>query len=474
MRHTRRPLTRRVLAVTAAGLTAALVAVGAPALADELDDRRAAAEQRSAAADRELEALEASIEGLDAQLGQAVLDLQATQARLPAAQAELAAAQEELERSQREADLIAARLQDAQDQESSISQTIAADDARGEEIRTAVGQMARRAYKGDTATSSLSVVMDAESTQEFVDQYGMVNTALRTQSKALDELRQIEAANRNSQARLAAVRERVAELKVEADAKVVQADQARAAAAARKAEIEDLIAQQAAQQAYIESMKTQAEAQAAAAEAQRAAIETELQGIIAAQRAAAEQAAREQAAREAAARAEAEAARQRAGGSAAAAPPAPAPPSGAAQAPSGSVSGAQFGNPTSISPMYVTSNYGMRFHPTLHYNRLHAGIDLRTYCNTPIYAGKSGTVLWARYRNGFGNQVMIDHGYVGGNSLMSSYNHMTRFVVGSGQHVERGQLVGYSGNTGTSAACHLHFEVYVNGATTNPRPLLGL
>ncbi len=116
----------------------------------------------------------------------------------------------------------------------------------------------------------------------------------------------------------------------------------------------------------------------------------------------------------------------------------------------------------------------MRLHPTLGYVRLHAGIDLRTYCGTPVYAGKAGTVQWAKMRGGFGNQVMVDHGYVGGNSLMSSYNHLTRFVVGAGQHVERGQLVGYSGNTGTSAACHLHFEVYVNGTTTNPRPLLGL
>ena len=51
---------------------------------------------------------------------------------------------------------------------------------------------------------------------------------------------------------------------------------------------------------------------------------------------------------------------------------------------------------------------------------------------------------------------------------------MGSFVVGGGQHVSQGQLLGYSGNTGTSAACHLHFEVYVNGATTNPRSLLGL
>jgi murein DD-endopeptidase MepM/ murein hydrolase activator NlpD len=69
---------------------------------------------------------------------------------------------------------------------------------------------------------------------------------------------------------------------------------------------------------------------------------------------------------------------------------------------------------------------------------------------------------------------MVDHGFVNGNALSTSYNHLTSFAVGAGQHVDAGQLVGYAGNTGTSAACHLHFEVYVNGATTNPRPLLGL
>ncbi|WP_296666960.1 M23 family metallopeptidase, partial [Demequina sp.] len=74
---------------------------------------------------------------------------------------------------------------------------------------------------------------------------------------------------------------------------------------------------------------------------------------------------------------------------------------------------------------------------------------------------------------GFGNQVMVDHGFVNGNSLMTSYNHLTRFAVGSGQYVTKGQLVGYSGNTGTSTACHLHFETYVNGDTVDPMTLIG-
>lgn len=125
-----------------------------------------------------------------------------------------------------------------------------------------------------------------------------------------------------------------------------------------------------------------------------------------------------------------------------------------------------------VTSHYVTSSYGMRFHPILHYWRLHAGTDMRAYCGTPIYAARSGTVQWATFQPGLGNSVLIDHGWVGGSSLMSSYNHLTSFAVSSGTYVNQGALVGYSGNTGISAACHLHFEVYVNGDTVDPMTLV--
>lgn len=87
--------------------------------------------------------------------------------------------------------------------------------------------------------------------------------------------------------------------------------------------------------------------------------------------------------------------------------------SGARAAPSPpSVGGSRpFANPTSFNPWVRTSKYGMRFHPVLEYWRLHAGMDLRAYCGTPLYAAASGTVEWAKPRSGFGNQVMINHGY---------------------------------------------------------------
>lgn len=437
----RRPRGFRLLAGSVAGALAVLVGLTAagPAVGDDLDDKQSNLESQQAAKDQQLADAEAALEGLSDQLQQVAAELVAIQAQLPAAQAALTDAENKLAGFEREAALIAARLQDAEEQEVSISATIDSDSARADEIRGQIGRMAREAYQGGPGLSGLSIVVGAESVEDFTEQFSMATTAQRAQSQVLDELATIEADNRNSQARLAAVRDKIADLKTEADQKVAEAEVARQEAADRKAEVEDLIAQQAAKQKQIEGQKAAAQAEVDKIDSERAAISTEIEKVAAERRA-----------------------RAAAAGQA---PPAP----------SGSVgSGALFGNPTSINPIYVTSEYGMRLHPILGYYRLHAGIDLRTYCGTPIYAGRDGTVQWAKWRNGFGNQVMVDHGFVDGNSLMTSYNHMTSFVVGAGQSVSRGQLLGYSGNTGTSAACHLHFEVYVNGATVNPRPLLGL
>ncbi|NMM33370.1 MAG: M23 family metallopeptidase, partial [Phycicoccus sp.] len=69
----------------------------------------------------------------------------------------------------------------------------------------------------------------------------------------------------------------------------------------------------------------------------------------------------------------------------------------------------------------------------------------------------------------YGNRLVIDHGLQGGAvDLTTTYNHLTSFVVASG-HVARGQLVAYSGTTGTSTGCHLHFETRQDGTPVNPR-----
>lgn len=117
---------------------------------------------------------------------------------------------------------------------------------------------------------------------------------------------------------------------------------------------------------------------------------------------------------------------------------------------------------------YVTSRYGMRMHPVLHVLKLHDGTDFHAGCGTPVYAAAAGRVMSEYYNVGYGNRLLLDHGFVRGVSLSSSYNHLTSYVAGVGERVDRGELIAYSGTTGYSTACHLHFMVYVNGYTVDP------
>ncbi len=106
----------------------------------------------------------------------------------------------------------------------------------------------------------------------------------------------------------------------------------------------------------------------------------------------------------------------------------------------------------------LTSGFGYRW------GRMHEGIDIAVPEGTPIRASKGGTVIMASYNGGYGNYTCIDHG----SGLSTCYAHQSGFVAGSGQSVSQGQIIGYSGNTGSSTGPHLHFEVRVNGAAQDP------
>lgn len=114
------------------------------------------------------------------------------------------------------------------------------------------------------------------------------------------------------------------------------------------------------------------------------------------------------------------------------------------------------------------SAFGRRFHPILKYWRMHNGTDFGAACGTPLYAAQSGTVVQARVQGGFGNYTVIDHGVIGGTSIMTGYAHQSSMAVRAGQRVEMGQLIGYVGTTGLSTGCHLHLQVYANGSPVDP------
>jgi murein DD-endopeptidase MepM/ murein hydrolase activator NlpD len=117
---------------------------------------------------------------------------------------------------------------------------------------------------------------------------------------------------------------------------------------------------------------------------------------------------------------------------------------------------------------WISSEFGMRFHPILHIWRLHAGRDFAADCGTPIRAAADGQIISAGVVSGYGNRIEIDHGMVRGVDLVTTYNHMERFAV-TGGWVHRGQVIGYVGTSGESTGCHLHFETYEDGIPRDPR-----
>ena len=112
----------------------------------------------------------------------------------------------------------------------------------------------------------------------------------------------------------------------------------------------------------------------------------------------------------------------------------------------------------------VASGYGYRIHPIFKTHKFHSGIDFTAPQGTPIYATGNGTVSLAENGNGYGNHVIVYHGF----GYSSLYAHMSRIKARHGQKVKRGELIGYVGSTGTSTAPHVHYEVMKGANKINP------
>ncbi len=114
----------------------------------------------------------------------------------------------------------------------------------------------------------------------------------------------------------------------------------------------------------------------------------------------------------------------------------------------------------------VLSGFGMRMHPVLKYRRMHEGLDFRADIGTPIYATGDATVKVAARRGNYGLMIVLDHGQ----GIETRYAHLSGFADGirSGTEVQRGDVIGYSGNTGMTQGPHLHYEVHINGSPVDP------
>jgi len=106
----------------------------------------------------------------------------------------------------------------------------------------------------------------------------------------------------------------------------------------------------------------------------------------------------------------------------------------------------------------------MRSHPILHVARPHEGIDVTAPMGTPIEAPAAGVVREAGWESGYGNTIVIDHGF----GTVTKFAHASKILVREGQRVSRGQRIALVGNTGLATGPHLHYEVHVNGRPVDP------
>lgn len=116
----------------------------------------------------------------------------------------------------------------------------------------------------------------------------------------------------------------------------------------------------------------------------------------------------------------------------------------------------------------ITSEYKMRVHPITGVYKLHTGVDISAPMGANFIAANDGVVIRAEMNGAYGNMVVVDHG--GGISTL--YAHGSEILVQVGQTVKRGDAVLKVGSTGYSTGAHAHFEVRINGVTTNPLPYI--
>lgn len=112
----------------------------------------------------------------------------------------------------------------------------------------------------------------------------------------------------------------------------------------------------------------------------------------------------------------------------------------------------------------IGSGFGMRLHPIYGTQKFHSGIDLNAAIGTPFYASGDGVVVTSTFGRGYGNYIVVDHGF----GFQSLYAHNRQNMVRVGQKVTRGQQLGTVGMTGDTTGPHLHYEVLVKGVPDNP------
>ena len=432
-------------AITAAVLSAALLAgLTAPSFADKKDDlerqkREAAGAAQDAKKDLDastqefLEAAEA-LKQAQGKLDVAQANLSETQGKVAVAAAFDAQMQGKLDKSQ--AELKAARAE------------LNKGEKRLVRSERSVEEYAVQEYlDGDRGLRAFSGLLQGDDPALYGEQVSLGSAVSDDQLATMQKLDATRVVLKLKRQKVQRLRDQVKVQREEAAANLIEKQQLEVAAEQQAAAVSDLVtvregAQATAAQAQAEDDRRYQEQRQEAAR-----LENEIKKIVAEElRQARLQAAREKAAREKAARE---------------GKPAPAPSTGGSTGDGGAALSRPVSGP-------ITSAYGMRKHPITGVYKLHDGTDFGVGCGTPIRAAASGKILQQYFNSAYGNRVILNNGIKRGVSVVTTYNHLSRFAVKAGAKVQRGQVIGYVGSTGYSTGCHLHFMVLANGSTVNP------
>jgi hypothetical protein len=116
----------------------------------------------------------------------------------------------------------------------------------------------------------------------------------------------------------------------------------------------------------------------------------------------------------------------------------------------------------------VTGAFGERIDPFNGEGAFHSGVDIGAVYGQPVVAPADGVVEFADFMGGYGRAIILDHGH----AITTRYGHLKGFAVFPGQHVHRGDTIGYVGDSGRSTGPHLHYEVRINDVPVNPHKYL--
>ncbi len=397
-----------------------------PASAEQSASHGGDLKHRKHQVEKQIKGANEDLDESSSQLRHATAALRSAQVRLDAARKHLADTRGRLAAAQVLDNQMQAKLVAARERLAQARLELAEGLDKIENERRLLGQIVAANYQsGDPGLMGLSMVLTTQDPTELTGQLNSVHNVMDKESVVLDRLEASKALLTVQEHEVAAAKAEVARQRKAAAANLVRTRGLEAQAEAAAASVHRLVDARATARHDAERAKNADLAQLRTLQRERDRISTILKR-------------------------RADAARRRAGGG------------GGGPIHSGGFLDYPVNGP-------VTSPFGWRIHPIFGYRSLHDGVDFGVACGTPIHAAAAGTVLERYFQTAWGNRVIIDHGFHHGVGLATITNHMNApAIVAPGQHVRRGQVVGYVGTTGWSTGCHLHFTVMQNGTAVNP------